>query len=107
MAKSVKKIKRQIVAKTLDKVKQSLQPKIFAEAMANSIIMVLAFEHIDRHHTGTWLRKWLTDFDDFSQSVKKSGEPISSLCQILRDECNFDVLGEYKAICEKADKSDE
>ena len=102
MAKSVKKIKRQIVAKTLDKVEQSLQPKIFAEAMANAIIMVLAFDHIDRRHTGTWLRKWLTEFNDFAESVRKSDEPISSLCDILRNECNFDVASEYKAICENS-----
>lgn len=101
MAKSVKKLKRQIVEKTLNKVERSLKPEMFAEAVGEAIILVLAFEHIDHRHTGAWLRKWLKEFHAFGEAVRESGEPISHLCDILRDECDFDVASEYKAVCDK------
>lgn len=83
-----------------EKLKKEITPDIYAQAMADSLIMILAFEHIDRRHTGQWLRKWLKEFNAFGEAVRDSGEPLSALIKILREECKFDVETEFAACSE-------
>ena len=69
-----------------------------AVAMADMLIMVLAYMHIDKHHRGDYIRKWLHEFNEFGDAVNRSGEGIPALIDILRDECGLDVVKEFAAL---------
>lgn len=79
-----------------DEVKRHMEndwePKVQAGAMGNLMIMILAFLHIDRHHTGQFILKWLREFNEFGDAVNREGQAgIEGLKQILKDECGIDV----------------
>lgn len=80
--------------------KAEMEERIKYEAMGDAVLMVLAFEHIDRHHTGRWLRQWLQDFNEFGDDISASGEGMDAIKNILLEECGFDVVKEF-AKCEE------
>ena len=75
--------------------------EIQAEAWGEMILMVLAYLHIDKGHTGKYLRKFLDELDDFMASVSKRRGAAEELKQILKDECGFDLEAEYGKLLEK------
>ena len=88
-----------ITAQVTERIKRDWEPRIRAQACADTLIMVLAFEHIDRGHTGKWIAKWIHDFNEFGDAVNDSGEGMQALIDILKNECGLDIKKEF-ALCE-------
>lgn len=80
--------------------RERIEPEIRAQAQGDLITLILAFEHIDRRHTGKWLAQWLHDFNSFGDAVNDSGASVAELRDILREECGLDVEKEF-ADCER------
>jgi len=89
-----------IADEVYEKIKTVVEPDAYSRGMADAVVLVLAFEHIDRHHTGPYLRKWLHEFDEFGEAVDDSKEGTGALLKILQDECGLDVAHEF-ALCEQ------
>jgi len=96
----VSRQKREISERCIQRIKREWEPRIRAQACADTLIMVLAFEHIDRGHTGKYLAKWLHEFNLFGDAVNDSGEGMQSLIDILAQECGLDIEKEF-ALCEE------
>lgn len=75
--------------------------EIQAEAWGEMILYVLSYLHIDKGHTGKYLRTFLNELDDFITSVSKCPGASSKLKQILKDECGFDLDEEFQKLLEK------
>lgn len=72
------------------------ETKAFYRGQAKMIYLALAFLHIDKGHTGKYLRKWLAELDNFVLSVNGYGPgSMEELNRILIEECGFDMLKEY------------
>ncbi len=74
------------------RLKREWEPRVQAGAMGDLMIMILAYLHIDRRHTGTYIKKWISGFNEFGDAVNREGhEGIEGLKRILKDECGLDV----------------
>lgn len=74
------------------RLKKEWEPRVQASAMGDLMIMILAYLHIDRRHTGEYIKKWISGFNEFGDAVNREGkEGIEGLKKILLDECKIDV----------------
>lgn len=94
-----RKIAPDIAENVLSQLKKEYLPDLRAKVSGEMLVLVLAFEHIDRHHTGAWLRKWIREFNTFADDMKRGKVEFSELEKILLDERKFDVAAEFAECC--------
>ena len=85
---------------TVDKIAATVDENTANKVIAEMLIAMAGFMHIERGHTGAWLKKWLRDFLDFTDAINDfgyGGKGIKEVADILLTECKFDMAKEYKA----------
>lgn len=87
-----------VVVEVIRRVREIEEPGIRSKAIADTLIMIMAYEHIDRGHTGTYLKKWLRGFNDFGIAVGNEGGGVDGLRKILLEECGLDLAAELRDI---------
>lgn len=93
-----------IVDDVMEKIRKELEPQIRQTARdqtkAEMLILIMAYEHIDRGHTGKYLGKWIRGLLEFCDAVMREGSGIEGLRKILEEECGIvleDVLDQKGA----------
>lgn len=80
-----------VVAKVQKEWEPVVRRKVRNEAVDEMLVLVMAFEHIDRGHTAQYLVKWLNEFMSFADAVTREGNGVDGLRKILLDECKLRV----------------
>ena len=92
----------------IDRLCAGAKDEAFHKGQAQMLCLVLSFLHIDKGHTGAYLKKWLREMDSFAVSVNGYGPgSLLELSRILRDECGFDLEREYGALAKGDGRDDE
>lgn len=82
---------REIAQKILPELKEDWEPRIKKKAITRTLIIAMAYMHIDKRHTGKYLEAWIKGFNEFADAFQRSGEDIETLEQILLEECGLAI----------------
>ena len=93
------KVKSEIAEDVIEQMRKKYEPEIRYKAMADIILLMCGYLHIDCGYGKIRLVKFLREFCEFADAVAEEGGQ-SDLRQILIDECKFDLVKEF-AKCAK------
>ena len=65
-------------------------------ATGEMLVMILTFLHFERGYGKKRLSDFLHDFNEFGDIVQEADTTIEGYKEILKDECGFDVVAEFK-----------
>ena len=78
------------VEQCMDKWKNEESQKLIKMAQGNMVLCVLAFLHLEKHHTGAYLKKFTKELVAFSDQMQWDGVTARDIGEMLKEHTGFD-----------------
>ena len=91
----IQNMRPQIAREAWKKLKEEWTPEVQGELL----LYVMAYLHCERGFGRERLRRFLHEFNEFADTMRRDGTHAPQVVDLLKEECGLDVLKEFR-ICD-------